>query len=135
MKSGLQKVDVINTQFQDALQPIEDQTQLTQYPSLRQEHTNMPPCHLRTKLHKKSFSDDLTLLEKISLSKLQKKHRIIGPLDFHDRFNLTMPASESILQHQLEDLKLFQINQSIKLNSKKTKCLPFVHKKTKDFLP
>ena len=39
-----------------------------------------PPCHSASKLHKKSFIDDLTLLEKISLSYLIEKNRIIGPL-------------------------------------------------------
>ena len=47
------------------LQPIEDQTQLTQYPSLRQEDARIPLCQLKSKLHKKSFIDDLTLLEKM----------------------------------------------------------------------
>ena len=38
------------------------------------------------------------------------------------------------LQHQLDDLKLYTTNHSIKLNRKKTKYRPFVHSKTKDFM-
>ena len=95
----------------------------------------LPVCHNIQKLHKKSFIDDLTLLEKISLSKLIEKEKIIGPLNFHDRFNLTMPESESILQHQLVDLKYYTHQHHMVLNDKKTKCIPFISSKTKDFMP
>ena len=66
-------------------------------PSIRQKPSSLPICNQQSKLHKKSFIDDLTLLEKISLSNLVKKNKIIGPLNFHDRFNLTMPHQYSIL--------------------------------------
>ena len=46
-------------------------------PSIRQEAPLLPLCHQQSKLHKKSFIDDLTLLEKISLSNLIVKNRII----------------------------------------------------------
>jgi hypothetical protein len=92
------------------------------YPSIRHEAPILPLCHQQSKLHKKSFIDDLTLLEKISLSNLIEKNRIIGPLNFHDRFNLTMPNHLSILQHQLEDLQIFTKEHHMKLNSSKTKC-------------
>ena len=42
-----------------------------------------PLCTAKNKIHKKLFVDDLTLLEKISLKDLQKKKRIIGPLNLH----------------------------------------------------
>jgi hypothetical protein len=74
-------------------------------------------------------------LEKIQLSKLRKKERIIGPPNYHDRFHLEFPAEESILQHQLQDLKQFTLDHSMKMNCKKTKCLPFINSKTKDFVP
>jgi hypothetical protein len=95
----------------------------------------LPACHKKTRIHKKSFIDDLTMLEKVSLSKLKEKPRIIGPLNFHDRFNLTLAPEDSILQHQLEDLVEFTRNHHMILNSKKTKCLPFINSQTKDFLP
>ena len=104
-------------------------------PSIRQEAPLLPLCHQQSKLHKKSFIDDLTLLEKISLSNLIVKNRIIGPLNYHDRFNLTMPNHLSILQHQLEDLQIFTKEHHMKLNSSKTKCMPFVNSLTKDFEP
>ena len=115
--------------------PIQYQILPNEIPSTRQNNEIIPLCHQSKNLHKKSFIDDLTLLEKISLSNLEAKLRIIGPLNYHDRFNLTMPPQKSILQHQLDDLKLFTSNHSMKLNSKKTKCLPFIRSKTKDFTP
>ena len=96
---------------------------------------NLPLCHKKDKLHKKSYIDDLTMLEKISLSKLREKQRIIGPLDWHDRFNLTIPEDQSILQHQLHDLVRFTTEHSMVLNSKKTKVFPFNNSKKRDFLP
>jgi hypothetical protein len=95
----------------------------------------LPACHKKSNLHKKSFVVDLTLLEKVLFSKLKEKERIIGPLNFHDRFKLTMPEGESILQHQLTDLKEFTSRRHMVLNQKKTKCLHFINSKTKDFLP
>ena len=63
----------------------------------------------------------MTLLEKMSLSDLQQKQRLIGPLNYHDRFNLTLPPEKSILQHQLLDLVRYTAQQSMVLNEKKTK--------------
>ena len=93
------------------------------------------PATAKPNYTKKSYIDDLTLLEKISLSDLIQKKRIIGPLDFHDRFNLELPPSKAILQHQLADLTRFTTKQSMVLNTKKTKCMPFNNSQTKDFLP
>ena len=109
-----------------------------QGPTLRPippQEENRPLCHKKENLHKKSYIDDLTLLEKISLSQLIQKYRIMGPLDFHDRFNLALPPDKSILQHQLQDLVRFTKEHSMVLNSKKTKCMPFVNSLTKDFMP
>ena len=72
-------------------------------PSIRQKPPSLPICNQQSKLHKKSFIDDLTLLEKISLSNLVEENTIIGPLNFHGRFNLTMSHQYSILQHKIED--------------------------------
>ena len=94
-----------------------------------------PPCTRRENLHKKGFIDDLTLLERISLKDLVQKEKIIGPLNYHDRYNLTLPPQKSILQHQLQDLKVFTDQHHMKLNSKKTKCIPFNTSKSKDFMP
>ena len=94
-----------------------------------------PLCMLKEKLHKKAFVDDLTLLEKISLKDLEKKDRIIWPLYYHDRHNLTMPPHKSILQHQLQDLKFFTTQHHMLLYSKKTKCIPFNSSKSRDVMP
>ena len=58
-------------------------------------------CHNKDKLQKNVFVDNLTLLEKISLSKLENKTKIIGPLNWHDRFNLNYTSDKCILQHTL----------------------------------
>ena len=94
-----------------------------------------PPCRNTSNMHKKSFIDDLTLLEKISLSNLIQRERIIGPLNYHDRFNLILPPNKSILQHQMSDLQIFTNEHHMKLNSRKTKCMPFINSLTKDFMP
>ena len=77
----------------------------------------------------------MTVLEKISLSDLKLKTRIIGPLNYHDIFNLTLPPEKSILQHQLQDLVRYTAKQSMVLNEKKTNCLPFILSQTKEFQP
>ena len=119
---------------QPELPPASD-TQGPEMPSQRQNLVELPLCHSQDKLNKKSFVDDLTLLERISLSKLETKERIIGPLNFHDRFSLYLPPSLSILQHQLDDLKIYTKEHFMKLNSLKTKAMPYINSKTKDFMP
>ena len=104
-------------------------------PALIQVLHQAPPCHDREKLHKKSFVDDLTLLERISLSNLVRKETIVGPLNWHDRFQLTLPAENSILQHQLVDLQIITEQHHMKPNRSKTKCRPFNNSKTKDVVP
>ena len=94
-----------------------------------------PLCTAKEKLHTKTFVDDLTLLEKKSLKDLKKKKRIIGPLNYHDRFNLALPPHKSNMQPQLQDLKVFTKEHHMFLNSKKTKCIPFNSSKSRDFIP
>ena len=74
-------------------------------------------------------------MKKNLLLNLKEKDKIIGPLDFHDRFNFTMPEEYSILQHQLDDLVQYTDQHHMVLNQRKTKCLPFINSRTKDFMP
>ena len=69
------------------------------------------------------------------MSDLKQKKRIIGALNYHDRFILTLPPEKSILQHQLQDLVRYTAQQSMVLNKKKTKCVPFILSSTKYFHP
>ena len=92
----------------------------------------LPLCHNTEKTYTKPYIDNLTLLEKISLSNLEKKVRIIGPPPFHGCFHLEMPKQKSIILHQLQDLVNFTKKCSMVLNSSKTKCLP---SRTKNFMP
>lgn len=64
-----------------------------------------------------------------------EEERIIGPPNFHGRFHLKMPPQKIILQHQLEDLVQYTQQNHMILNKKKTKCLPFINSRTKDFEP
>ena len=60
---------------------------------------------------------------------------IIGPPNLHERPGLSLPADQSILQHQLADLADFTIRNKMKINHKKTKVIPFNFSKKFDFLP
>jgi hypothetical protein len=115
--------------------PTNQATEEFHDPSSRQALLPPPLCHQESKMHKKSFIDDLTLLEKVSLNDLQQKARIIGPLNFHDRFNLTLPPEKSILQHQMQDMQIYTSDRHMKLNSSKTRCIPFNNSETRDFMP
>ena len=97
-----------------------------QGPATCPEEYQVQPCQNKKNLHKKAYIDDLTLLERILLSRLIEKEKIIGPLNWHDRFNLTLPPGQFTLQHQLADLEKFTNEHFMKLNSKKTKCIPFI---------
>ena len=90
---------------------------------------------MNSKLNKEAYINDLTMLEKICLLDLVEKNPIIGPLDFHDRFHLTLPPDRFILQYKLGDLKIETKKNSMLLNKKKTKSLLFTTTKTRDFLP
>jgi hypothetical protein len=94
-----------------------------------------PLCHNSENMNKEAYIDDLTLLEKISLSSLVDKPRIIGPPPYHGRFHLALPLEQSILQHQLTDLQEYTRLNSMVINKKKTKCLPFNNSLSKDFMP
>ena len=61
------------------IQPVSDPAPELQpsHPTRRQEAGTLPACHNQSNLNKNAFIDDLTLLEKISLSKLIHKERII----------------------------------------------------------
>ena len=48
------------------------------------EVEKLPPCHKTENTHKKSFIDDLTLLEKINLNNLIQEEAFIGPPSYHD---------------------------------------------------
>ena len=94
-----------------------------------------PPCHMKERLLKKKFVDDLSLLEAIPLTLLVPAPSIIGPANLHEVPCLTLPPDSSALQHQLADLDLFTAENKMKINYKKTKILPFNFTKKSDFLP
>jgi hypothetical protein len=89
-----------------------------------------------TKIMKKKYVDDLSLLEAIDLkSMLVPSIPIFGPPNLHEIPGLHLPPEQSILQHQLADLLDFTEANKMKINSKKTKIIPFNLSKKNDFLP
>ena len=97
---------------------------------------NLPPCHMKKKLLKKKYVDDLSLLESINLRlSLMPSTPIVGPPNWHEQPGLHLPAEQSCLQHQLADLLAFADRNKMKINLKKTKILPFNVSKKFDFLP
>ena len=96
----------------------------------------LPPCHLREKIRKKKFVDDLSLLESVNLKlALVPSPPIVGPPNLHEQSGLMLPPDSSALQHQLADLLTFTNANEMKVNVKKTKILPFNTSKKYDFLP
>ena len=94
------------------------------------------PCHLKQKIMKKKYVDDLSLLESINLKNaLVPSTPVVGPLNFHEQNGFILPPDHSILQHQLSDLLSFTNANKMKINFKKTKILPFNTSKKYDFLP
>ena len=84
---------------------------------------------------KKKYVDDLSLLESINLRmSLIPSTPIIGPPNLHEIPGLSLPASLSVLQHQLADLANFTSINKMRIN-KKTKVMPFNFSKKFDFLP
>ena len=96
----------------------------------------LPPCHHEENILKKKYVDDLILLETIDLkSVLVPTAPIFGPPNLHEIPGLHLPPEQSILQHQLADLLDFTEANKMKINSKKTKIIPFNLSKKNDFLP
>ena len=75
---------------------------------------------------KKKYVDDLSLLESINLkTSLLPYPVLIGPRNFHELPGLYLPPEKSTLQHQLSDLLAFTEANKMKINTKKTKIMPF----------
>ena len=96
----------------------------------------LPICHERNITLKKKYVDDLSLLESIDLkAKLIKAKPTFGPCNIHEQAGLILPPGQSVLQHQLQDLLEFTNQNRMKINTKKTKVIPFNVSKKFDFLP
>ena len=95
-----------------------------------------PPCHTKEKTLKKKYVDDLSLLESIDLrSQLLPAPPLIGPPNMHETSGFYLPPNNSILQHMLSDLLTFTEANKMKINTSKTKIVPFNLSKKYDFLP
>ena len=96
----------------------------------------LPPCHIKKRIKKKKYVDDLSLLESLNLkTALVPSPPVFGPLNQHEQPGLILPPEDSILQHQLADLQAFTTLNKMKINIKKTKIMPFNTTKNYDFLP
>ena len=81
------------------------------------------------------YVDDLTMAEVVNLNNLTKSADLIGPRNLHDRNGLTLPLMESKLQSRLKELETYVSNHDMKLNTDKTKIMPFNFSRGKDFEP
>ena len=95
------------------------------------------PCQNEAMTSKKIYIDDLTLMEAIKLkgTLVPMTPQMIGPLEFHSRCGLVLPADRSILQHQLEDIYNFTVDNMMMVNKKKTVIMPFNFTNLYDFVP
>ena len=59
----------------------------------------------------------------------------VGPPNQHEIPGLSLPTTNSVLQHQLADLADFTSKNKMKINYKKTKIIPFNFSRKYDFLP
>ena len=85
---------------------------------------------------KKKFVDDLTLMEAVQLNtSLTQKPIIIGPRNFDDVGDFNLLGENSILQHQLNDLRDYTALHKMKINEKKTKIMVFNMSQKKQFSP
>ena len=94
-------------------------------------------CHQTEKTDKKIYIDDLTELEAINLkaSLVPSDPNFIGPLNYHERCGLVLPAHLSILQHKLSDIHEYTRENMMMVNRKKTMVIPFNFTKKYDFIP
>ena len=80
--------------------------------------SSVKPCHIPAKTENKKFVDDLTILEVVSLKdSLVPQDSFIGPLNFHERHGLQLPPQKSIIQHKLEDLQNFTVENEMLIKS------------------
>ena len=88
---------------------------------------NTLPCHEEKRTSKKIYIDDLTILEAIDLRQTLTAidPDFIGPQDYHSRCGLSLPQNQSILQHKLEDIHQFTVDNMMMVNKKKTMIMPF----------
>ena len=96
----------------------------------------LPPCHQKKIVKKKKYVDDLSMLESLNLKmSLVPSPTIIGPMNRHETCGLHLPVENSVLHHQLADLAEFTDKNMMKINTKKSKIIPFNPTKMYDFLP
>ena len=106
----------------------EDQSEL---PSLRKDNVIPHLCHNQDKLHTNVLYRRPDPPGKDIFVRPQTKEKNCRP----SRFNLTLLTEKSALQHQFQDLVRYTAQQSMLINEKKTKCLPFILSQTNDFQP
>ena len=84
------------------------------------------------------YVDDMTLAEAIILKDTlvpQNDNELIEPLNFHDRFELSLPDNENKLQEAINKLKAYTVENEMKINKKKTKVMLFNQAIKYDFMP
>ena len=80
------------------------------------------------------YMDDLSLAEVINLKDLTEADQLIGPRLFHDRNGLKLPPDKSKVQERLNELEQYVTVHDMKLNTTKTKIIPFNFTRKHDYI-
>ena len=81
------------------------------------------------------YVDDLTMAEVVNLRNLTKSEKLIGPRNLHDINGLKLPPEASQVQSRIGELEESVRNHDMKLNTGKTKIMPFNFSRKNDFEP
>ena len=84
-----------------------------------------PPAAMSEEELRIKYVDDLSLAEVINLKDLTEADQLIGPRLFHDRNGLKLPPDKSKVQERLNELEQYVMVHDMKLNTTKTKIIPF----------
>ena len=95
-----------------------------------------PPAAVTTNEIRVKYIDDVSMGEAVRLdTNLCSSRDRSGPREYHDRHGLVLPADNSVLQRQLNDIEVYTRNHEMMINARKTKIMPFNFTKKFDFLP
>ena len=98
-------------------------------------HAAPPPPAMTDDELRIKYVDDLTMAEVVDLRDLIQSEELIGPRNLYDMNKLLLPPEKSRLQERLSDLEAYVDAHDMKLNTKKTKIIPFNFSINRDFEP
>ena len=84
------------------------------------------------------YIDDLSYVHSMDLKKclkLNTDENLPRPVSYHDRTGHCLPESKSVIQKQVDKLKIFVDQMDMKINQEKSKVMLFNTSRTYDFMP